>query len=923
MPIPSGSRLGPYEILALIGIGGMGEVYRAHDARLGRDVAIKVLPHDLTGDPDRLARLEREARALASINHVNIATVHGVEDYAGTRAIVMELVDGEMLSERIARAAADGRAMPLKEVLAIARQIAAALEVAHERGIVHRDLKPANIKVTSSGVVKVLDFGLAKQQGHLGAAGAPTAIGGETEVGTVLGTAPYMSPEQARAQPVDRRTDIWAFGCVLYEMLTNASPFAGDDGADTVAKILRSEPDFGALPRETPAGIRRLLALCLEKDRAKRLAQIAVAAYEIDTAAGGSAAPNGARHRRTAAALAAAMGALVLLGSTAAVWLAQPSTTVESASVTRLFMDVSPAESISGAELVVGPGSAEARRQPAPSRTALAISPDGRTIAFSALERNERALYVRRLDQEVATRLPGTADAIGPFFSPDGRWIAFRTENALRKIPLSGGPPVDIATTPGLFGASWGDDDKIVFASGATGLFEVPAAGGTPVEILARDTARGDVSYRLPHVLPGGQAILFTVTRNRFPRWDQTQIFLYSRATGTAKLLIDGGADARYTTSGHVLYMKEGTLLAAPFDLERLELTGGPIGVVGDVMQSAYARGQGNDTGAGQFTVSATGTLAYLRGGVLEADNRTILRVDRSGVNETLPVEARPITTLRLSPDGQQIAFATSGRDRDIWLFSLVRGASTRLNVDGRHSVPIWTPDGEWITYASAASGVDSLFRVRANGALAAPEPIVVADSNLVPGTWTPDGKELVYYQIAGAPAVFVRDIMGSHTPRPVSAPSAIAGGADLSPDGRWLAYHAAESGRNEVFVQAYPAAERRYQVSTGGGLSPVWRGDGRELFYAEPMEAGSPGDRGIRMMAVAVGVDPELSLSAPVALFEGRYEMNVPARSYDVSRDGQTFFLLRADEQPAKPVTQIVVVQNWFAELDRLVPTR
>jgi serine/threonine-protein kinase len=917
MAIPNGFRLGSYEVISLIGVGGMGEVYRAHDARLGRDVAIKILPSELTTNADRLARLEREARALAATTHPNIATIHGIEDHGEMRALVMELVDGEMLAERIARVRAGDATLPLKEVLTIARQIAAALEAAHDRGIVHRDLKPANIKVNSTGAVKVLDFGLAKAADSAGASGALTLLADETRAGVVLGTAAYMSPEQARGQAVDRRTDIWAFGCVLYEMLTGVSPFAGEDATDTLAHILRREPNFAALPAQTPEGVRRLLSLCLEKDRAKRLAQIAVAGYEIDASMSNPVTPSAAKDRRWAV-LSIAVLAAASLGA-AAVWLAMGQWSQPAPPVTRLFMGVAPAERIDSAD------TADARSLASVSQTALALSPDGKSVVFSGVRAGQRALYVRRLNEDEATPISGTNDGIAPFFSPDGRWIGYWSHGVLRKVALAGGPPIDVATTANLVGASWGDDDRIVFARAVGALLEVSAAGGTPTEIIAPDETRGEASYRLPQVLPGSDAILFTVTHNRFPRWDQTQIYVYSRADGVAKLLIDGGADARYLPSGHILYAREGVLLAAPFDVERLEVTAGPIGVVAGVMQTAYARGQPNDTGAGQFAVSGTGTLAYIRGGVVPDEERSLLRVDRTGRVESLPSGTRPFITLRLSPDGQQVALSTSGRDRGIWFYSLARETLTKLPVPGRHAVPIWTPDGQWITLASGTVGVDRLYRVRADGSSITPELIVESDRNLVPGTWARDGGELFYYEIDGnGSAIRVRDLASSEPRSPLSGGSAGAGGADLSPDGRWLAYHSTESGQLEVYVQAYPGPGSRYQVSTDGGMSPIWRADGRELFYARPSASTAQSSASdITIMAVAVSFDSGLQLGEPDTLFEGAYEMNRPARAYDVSADGAHFFLLQAHEQPRDAISQIVVVQNWFDELEELIAAR
>jgi serine/threonine-protein kinase len=916
MSVADGSRLGPYEILSLIGSGGMGEVYRAHDARLGRDVAIKFLPREFTSDPERLARFEREARALAALNHPNVASIYGVEDCGETRALVMELVDGELLAARIANAKSG---LPVKEALALARQLAAALDAAHDKGIVHRDLKPANVKITSGGLLKVLDFCLAKSADPAANALA-TMTTGNTLVGTIIGTPAYMSPEQARGQPIDRRTDVFAFGCILYEMLTGSSPFLGEDTADTLARVLRRDPDLAALPPNTPPGIKRLISLCLEKDRAKRLGQIAIAAYEIDTTSQPLAIAPESSSPATAR-VAAAVSALVVIGAVA-VWVAGLVRSSDPPPVTRLSMGVAPADEIGRETSGQGEG-AGAQLPGSPSRTAIAISPDGRTIVFSAARGSQSALYRRALEQEQATPIPGTDGAAGPFFSPDGRWIGYWSAGALRKVPVDGGPSIQIATTPLPFGVSWGDDDRIVFAGAASGLFEVSAAGGTPSEIVKPDAALGEVSYRLPHVLPGNDGVLFTVTRNRFPRWDQTEIFVYSRSSERAKPVLVGGADARYVDTGHLLFVRESVLLAAPFDRRDLRITAAPIGVVGDVMQAAYARGQNADSGAAQFSVSATGTFAYLKGGVVDVEERSLVRVDRAGREESFTIGARPFTTLRLSPDGKQLALGTSGRDRDIWLLSLERQTLTKLAVAGRHSVPIWTPDGQWLTYASSPTGLDQIYRVRADGSVAAPERLVASTNNLVPGTWTPDGRTLFYYEISPARSWIWANTSGTD-PTEVSGTSATGGGVDVSPDGRWVTYHSAESGQYQVYVQAHPGPGPRYQVSTDGGGSPIWRADGRELFYARP--AGTtrqPQRASVTIMAVPVAMGPDLTLGAPAALFEGSYEMNAPARAYDVSADGELFYFMKAVDRPREVITQIAVIQNWFEELERLVPAR
>jgi serine/threonine-protein kinase len=917
MALRPGSRVGPYEIVSAVGAGGMGEVYRARDTRLKRDVALKVLPDAVAQDPDRLARFRREAQLLASLNHPNIAAIYGLDE----GALVLELVEGSTLAELTAAGP-----LPVSEALAIARQICHALEAAHDQGIVHRDLKPSNVKVRPDGSVKVLDFGLAKALvpddvwrvgGVPAVADAPSRAATSTSppmvtgVGMVLGTAAYMSPEQARGLEVDRRSDIWAFGCVLYEMFTGRRAFGGDDVAETLSRVLQREPDLAALSPQAPPVVQRLLTQCLQKDRGRRLSQIAVASFQLEDAL--STSPIAARAGRTAAgpaagttrrvAAAATAGALVGAG---VLWIAVSRTPTVSTSVTRLQMSLTPADEIGGLD-------------GRPTRQAFALSPDGRALVFSAVQENKRSLFVRRLDQDAAAALAGTENAVQPFFSPDGQWVGYLAAGEIRKMPVAGGPPVVLASEATVFGASWGDDDRIVFARGLGGLQEVPAGGGAVAELTAPARERQEVSHRLPHVLPGADAVLYTVTRNRFPRWDQTQVWLYARSTRTSRLLIEGGADARYVASGHLVFVREGVLLAVPFDLRRLEVTGSPVGVLSGVMQAAYAAGQANDTGAMQASVSASGTLAYLAGGVSAPEEYAVVQVDRAGRPTTLPIPPQPFRTLRRSPRGDRLALSSIGRDRAVWIYDFARQTFSKLAAAGRAGVPIWTPDGERVTYVAGANGPDSLGWLRADGG-GQPEVLVTSERNLVPATWTPDGRHLLYYVIPGRPTMFVHDRMNpGGAPSPVVGPLSRAGGADVSPDGRWVAYHSIESGQNEVYVDAYPGPGPRFQVSTGGGGSPVWRGDGRELFYVQSTnseQALVAGSVDVAIMAVTVTTGPTLKFGQPRRLFAGRYSMNGPARGYDVTVDGEGFLLFAPRPRAADVVASINVVQDWTTEL-------
>jgi serine/threonine-protein kinase len=912
MSLAPGTRLGSYEILSALGSGGMGEVYRARDTRLRRDVAVKVLPESVARDTERLARFQREAQLLASLNHPNIAAIYGLEQ----GALVLELVEGRTLADLVA-----GGPLPLHEALAIGRQICAALDAAHDHGIVHRDLKPANIKVRPDGSVKVLDFGLAKVVEAGSAADDVSALSTITSpvvvsgVGVLLGTAAYMSPEQARGRSVDKRSDIWAFGCVLYEMLTGRRAFDGENVPDTLSRVLQREPDLAVLPPGTPPAVRRLVAACLEKDQTKRLPHIAVAAFQIDeTLTGASSgvaeahAPARPRSVRATRPLVAALVAGAVIGA-AMLWFGMRREGPVSLPVTRLQMGLAPADEIGGVD-------------GRPNRVAFAVSPDGRTLVFSATQEGRRALYVRLLDQPVATMLPGTEGAVHPFFSPDGQWVGYWAAGEIRKVPIAGGPPVPVLKAPQIFGASWGEDERIVFALAAGALQDVPTAGGSAAPLTTIDAGRDDLSHRLPHVLPGADGVLFTVTRQRLPQWDETEVWLHRRSTGASKLLIQGGADARYVSSGHLVYVRDGVLLAVPFNLDRFEVTGGAVGVIPEVMQAAYMGGGLGETGAAQVGVSNTGTLVYIAGGVSPPREADVLQVDRAGRSQQLPIASQDYRTLRLSPDGARLALSTIGRDRGSWLYDFTRGTLTRLTTAGRSSTPVWTPDGQRLVYASTTNGPDDLDWTRADGGGSA-EPLLAGARHLVPASWTPDGRQLLHYAIpredeTAGPVIWALDVTNRGAPVMVAGMSPNTGGADVSPDGRWIAYHTGESGRLEVYVQAYPGPGPRYQVSTDGGGAPVWRADGRELFYARANEgraqAGYTGAVGV--MAVAVTPGSALTFGTPRELFAGTFQMNAPARSYDVSADGQRFLMIQARRPAPAVIAELSVVQNWAEEL-------
>jgi serine/threonine protein kinase/Tol biopolymer transport system component len=923
--LTAGRRVGPYEIIAPLGAGAMGEVYRARDTKLNRDVALKVLPERFALDPDRSARFTREAQLLAALNHPNIAAIHGLEQsnpstgsgQVAVQALVLELVDGPTLADRIARGP-----LPVAEALTVARQIAEAVGAAHEKGIIHRDLKPANIKITRDGIVKVLDFGLAKvwdsgRQSDV--VGSPKLT--DTDLGerAALGTPAYMGPEQARGQSLDTRTDIWAFGCVLYEMLTGRPAFAGETISDTLAAVLDRQPDLTALPAGVPPPIRRLLRRCFEKDRARRLADLADARLDIDDAISGSEieAPAARSISRTRERIAWA-SSLLLVGVTAAAMVAWATRPVSpSQETTRTVLSVAPTGQTSGAnplEQRVG----VAR----PTRTAVALSPDGKTLVLSAIWGGRPQLYARAMDQLNAIPISGTSGGRSPFFSPDGRWVGFGAGGELRKVPLSGGPAVRLCEASALFGASWGDDGTIVFATQRNGgLWRVPAAGGTPQPLTTPQP--GEYSHRLPHMLPGSRAVIFTILKG--PNlWDDTQIVVRSLETGQQTVLVTGGADGRYASTGHLVYVRMGTLMAVPFDPVRLAVTGGATGVIDGVMQAADRNSSYMDnTLAGQFTVSDAGALVYLTGGAVPAGDRSLAWVDRHGTSEALPAPPRSYTAPRLSPDGQRVAVHTRGPVQ-VWSFDIARGALSPVTVDGQSDSGVFAPDGKRIAFRSGAGGSEGNLYWKAADGSGDVERLTTSARSQTPSSWSPDGTTLAFMEEGASKGFFQFDIWlwstGDRKTRALINTAANEMTPEFSPDGRWLAYVSNLSGRHEVYVQPYPGPGERHLISTNGGEQPAWRPDGRELFY---VQNGGYNAGGVpTLMSVNVATAPAFRAGTPKALFANAALFIAWGRSYDVAPDGRRF-LLTPDKEATTSLApaQMILVQHWFEELKRLVP--
>jgi len=884
MTVSAGTHLGSYEVVAPIGAGGMGEVYQAHDTKLGRDVAIKVLPGAFAHDPERLSRFQREAKMLAALNHPNIATIYGLEQSSGTSLLVMELVPGETLAERIKR---DG-AVPVEEALAIAKQIAETLEAAHEKSIIHRDLKPANVKVTPEGKVKVLDFGLAKafagDSTSTDPSESPTLSMAATTQGVILGTAAYMSPEQAEGKAVDKRSDMWAFGCVLYELLTGKAAFQGEGVHDILASVVRAEPDLSLLPDATPQMVRTLLRRCLQKDKTSRLRDAGDARIEIQEAlaaplaAGTRAAatPRPTFHRWALLSGFACLGVAVIV--VLAVWKLKPT---PQKPVTRTLITLPPGDQLAALD-----------------NLAIAISPDGTQLAYVGIRGGTRQIFLRALNSLEAKPLAGTEGAGTPFFSPDGQWIGFFAAGSMKKIPVSGGAASTLGSFMNSIGASWSSGGTIAFTpNGGSPIQQVSDAGGALEPLTRLD--KGETGHISPELLPGSKAVLFSTTGAN------PQVAVQSLSSGERRNLVPGGSSPRYASSGHLIYAQGGNLMAAPFDPQRLQLTGTAVPIVEGVLQLIRAT---------QYSISDTGALVYVPGGV-QAAAEHLVWVRRNGSEQTLAATQHIYTYPRLSPDGRRLAVTIAEEDAQIWLYDLARDTLTRLTFGGNiNQVPTWTPDGTRIAFNSTTKETpqQNLFWQLADGS-GGLERLTTSKYNHGARSFSPDGQLLAYSEInptTGFDIWMLR--LSDRTAEPFLRTTFNEAAPAFSPDGHWLAYISDESGRYEVYVQPYPGPGGKNQISTEGGTEPVWNRNGRELFYRS----------GEKMMAVDITTQPSFSAGRPKMLFQGPYLptfTTVPF--YDVSPDGGRFLMISPGE-PTTPHTQIVVVQNWFEELKQKVPS-
>ena len=885
MALTTGARLGPYEVTPLLGAGGMGEVWRARDTRLNRDVALKFLLEVFLRDPERMARFEREAQLLASLNHPNIAQLYGLEESGGARALVMEYVPGQILQGPL----------PVEEALPIARQIAEALEYAHDRGIIHRDLKPSNVKLTPEGNVKVLDFGLAKalddSPSEGGLHNSPTLSVAGTRAGVILGTAAYMSPEQAKGKPVDRRADIWSFGAVIYEILTGRQLYTGETAAETLAAVMMKDPALERLPAATPPAVRAMIRRCLEKDPRKRLQAIGEARLILEDPPAQPLAPTPALTEPRPS------------GSGRLAWALGAAATLAAAALAFVHFRETPAETPPVRFQISAPEKTSFRLIPS-------ISPDGRRVAFSATaEGGQTRLWVRPLGSLEAQPLPGTDDAGYHFWSPDSRFIGFSAQGKLKKVEVSGGPPQTLCDAPPLVSGAWSRQGVIVFGSTRVPLFRVAAAGGAATPLTTLDPSRQEEGHHEPFFLPDDRHFLYFI---RARAAEHSGVYLGAvdaRADSKdRRRLLGADSHAEYAPPldgrlGHLLFVRESTLMAQPFDARKLQLGGEPFPVAERVR--AFV-------GHGSFSVSDTGVLAWREGA--SGLRAQLTWFDREG--KKLATAGKPgyYNNVALSPDGRQAAAEHSpGADRnsDIWLFDLIRDIPSRFTFHAAiDRLPVWSPDGGRIVFGSGRDGPLNLYEKTSNG-VGNETALLQSNTAKYPHDWSRDGRFLVYSNQDPKTRLdlWVLPMTGDRKPAPYLQTEFDETQGQFSPDGKWMAYVSTESGVPQVYVQPFPAAGGKRQISSEGGFHPRWRGDGKELFFLAP---------GAVLMSAEIRAAPKFESSVPKRLFQTQMfgVQTLTFHRYAVAPDGKRFLMIAATEDTA--AAPITVVQNWLAAVKR-----
>jgi len=882
--------------MAPLGAGGMGEVYRARDTRLERTVAIKILPAQLSTDPVRKQRFEREAKTISGLNHPNICVLHDVGSQDGVEYLVMECVEGESLAKRL-----DKGALPLEQVLKYGSQIADALDKAHRSGVVHRDLKPGNIMLTATGA-KLLDFGLAKPAAPLATLATLSATKADspvTQQGTIVGTFQYMSPEQVEGKELDGRSDIFSLGVVLYEMLTGQKAFKGKSQLSVASAILEKEPEpISTLKPMTPPSLDRVIRRCLAKDPEERWQTARDLALElkwIGEAGSQTAVPVfGPPSRRS---LWVWMGVVVtaillLQAAMVAIVFMRGSAPANATHVVRASLILS--EPLAGA-FTANPG--------AP----FALSADGSRLVFAGAHSDKPSqLYIQDLDQGTATPIAGTEGATEPFFSPDGQSVGFFADGKLRKVALQGGPASTIADAAIPHGANWASDGNIVYAPTlGSGLMRISSFGGSPQTLTSPNTAQRELSHRWPQVLPGNNAVLFTVQSGTQATYDEAHIAALSLETGKWKTVIEGGSYARYVSSGHIVYAHSGTLMAVPFDVKKLEVTG-PAAAVQDGVVTTLAT-----SGGAEYDVSESGLLAYVPGSARPPE-RSLAWVDRKGVAKDLPAALNTYASPRISPDGKRMAVQVmSGGPQDLWIYDFARNTLMRFTFDGGAAFPLWTPDGRRLIYRTRSPSF--AFRSKPTEGQGTEQSLLgkdFDDLSATPASVSPDGKILLLGQHGptGAGGAYALSLDGTGTIAPVLQSSFSQIQAEFSPNGHWIVYTSNESGRDEIYLQPYPGPGGKWMLSTDGGAFPRWAHSGREIFFRNED----------KMMVVPVETQPSILAGTPRMLFRGGGY--VPQGNYDVSLDDQHLLMLKEKDTPAS-LKELSIALNWTEDLRRHVP--